>query len=210
MVSDDVYVRQGFGQRLQIGPPVGLLIVDFIHGFVNPDVFGGGNIAAAASNAERLLLFARQRGWFVTYSRTVFADDGADANLFTQKIPGNLLFTDTSGYSQIIEPLRPREGEVVVRKQFPSAFFGTPLASLLAMKQVKTLVIAGATTSGCVRASVVDAMCYGFAPIVASDCVGDRSPEQHESNLFDMRMKYSEVLDVSDIEALRELALKPS
>ncbi len=203
-VSQDIYNRQGFGQPLSITPPAALLIVDFSNGFTDSAVFGGGNIGAAVQISIELLRLARKWRWPICYSRTVFADDGSDANLFAEKVPGNLLFTEDSPESQIVVELSPIKGELVVRKQFPSAFFATPLASWLAMQGVKTLVVAGATTSGCVRASVVDAMCFGFRPIVVEDCVGDRSIEQHESNLFDMKMKYAEVMKFEAIKNLSE------
>lgn len=201
----EIYQRQRFGQRLALGPPAGLLIVDFIEGFVDPGVFGGGNIQAAVDRTVELLAFARSSNWSICFSRTEFAEDGSDSNVFSEKVPGNLLLTEQSGYSRVVMSLAPRKGELVVRKQVPSAFFATPLSSWLTMKGVKTLVVAGATTSGCVRASVVDAMCYGFKPVVAEDCVGDRSPEAHKANLFDMKMKYADVIALAEIEKLLAL-----
>jgi maleamate amidohydrolase len=96
--------------------------------------------------------------------------------------------------SQIVSQLAPEPGEYVVRKTVPSAFFGTSLAPWLAQRGVQTLIIAGAVTSGCVRASVVDAMSHGFRPLVLSDCVGDRALEPHAANLFDMEQKYACVM----------------
>lgn len=203
--EQDIYDRQGFGQDLELPAPAGLLIVDFINGFVDPGVLGGGNISEAVKNAEALLTLARDWKWHISYSRVVYADDGSDANIFTEKVPGNLLFTEESSNSQVVHELSPRQGELVIKKQFPSAFFGTNLAPKLALEGVRTLVIAGATTSGCVRASALDAMCHGFKPVVAEDCVGDRSIEQHHANLFDLKMKYAEVLPLAEIRKLTAL-----
>ena len=200
-----VYERQGFGQSLELLPPAGLLIVDFINGFADPEVFGGGNIQPAIEKTRTLLALARKRGWLVSYTRVVYADDGSDANVFTDKVPGCLDFTETSGLSQVVAELPPAPGDLIVRKQFPSAFFGTHLASALAMKGIKTLFITGATTSGCVRASAVDAMCHGFKPVIVEDCVGDRSISQHEANLFDLKMKYTENMKLHEVEALTSL-----
>ena len=200
-----VYERQGFGQSLELLPPAGLLIVDFINGFADPEVFGGGNIRPAIEKTRTLLALARKRGWLVSYTRVVYADDGSDANVFTDKVPGCLDFTETSGLSQVVAELPPAPGDLIVRKQFPSAFFGTHLASALAMKGIKTLFITGATTSGCVRASAVDAMCHGFKPVIVEDCVGDRSISQHEANLFDLKMKYTENMKLHEVEALTSL-----
>ncbi|MCY4363472.1 MAG: isochorismatase family protein [Gammaproteobacteria bacterium] len=200
-----VYERQGFGQGLELTPPAGLLIVDFINGFADPDVFGGGNIRPAVEKTRKLLSLARERGWLVSYTRVVYSEDGSDANVFTDKVPGCLEFTETSALSQVVPDLPPAPGDLVIRKQFPSAFFGTHLASSLAMHGVKTLFISGATTSGCVRASAVDAMCHGFKPVIVEDCVGDRSIAQHEANLFDMKMKYTQNMQLDEVEALTSL-----
>ena len=200
-----VYERQGFGRSLELLPPAGLLIVDFINGFADPKVFGGGNIQPAIEKTRTLLALARKRGWLVSYTRVVYADDGSDANVFTDKVPGCLDFTETSGLSQVVAELPPAPGDLIIRKQFPSAFFGTHLASALAMKGIKTLFITGATTSGCVRASAVDAMCHGFKPVIVEDCVGDRSISQHEANLFDLKMKYTENMKLHEVEALTSL-----
>ena len=200
-----VYERQGFGRSLELLPPAGLLIVDFINGFADPEVFGGGNIQPAIAKTRTLLALARKRGWLVSYTRVVYADDGSDANVFTDKVPGCLDFTETSGLSQVVAELPPAPGDLIIRKQFPSAFFGTHLASALAMKGIKTLFITGATTSGCVRASAVDAMCHGFKPVIVEDCVGDRSISQHEANLFDLKMKYTENMKLHEVEALTSL-----
>ncbi|PFH29878.1 MULTISPECIES: isochorismatase family protein [Burkholderia] len=190
----DTYRRQSFGTALEPVAPVGLLIVDFVNGFADPDVFGGGNIAPAIERTVPLLAAARTRGWPVAHTRIVFADDDADDNIFTTKVPGLLALKEHAHNSAIVPELTPWAGELVVRKTGPSAFFGTPLAAWLAQRGVRTLAIAGAVTSGCVRASVVDAMQYGFRPFVLSDCVGDRAIAPHDANLFDMAQKYAAVL----------------
>lgn len=206
--EQDIYDRQGFGQGLELPPPAALLIVDFINGFADPDVLGGGNIQDAITTTKSLLALAREWGWLVSYTRVVYADDGSDANVFCEKIPGNLLFTENSNESEVVSELAPVDGDLIIRKQFPSAFFGTHLSSSLTLQGVKTLFVTGATTSGCVRASVVDAMCHGFKPVVVKDCVGDRSIEQHQSNLFDMKMKYAEVMPFAEVQTLTFLNKK--
>ncbi|MGX6998246.1 isochorismatase family protein [Caballeronia sp. KNU42] len=190
----DTYQRQSFGSTLEPKAPVGLLIVDFVNGFADPGVFGGGNIAPAIERTVALLAHARERRWPVAHTRIVFADDDADENIFTQKVPGLLALKEHTHNSAIVPQLTPREGELVVRKTVPSAFFGTSLAAWLALRGVQTLVIAGAVTSGCVRASVVDAMQCGLRPFVLSDCVGDRAIAPHDANLFDMAQKYAAVM----------------
>jgi maleamate amidohydrolase len=197
------YQRQGFGTPLDIAAPFGLLIVDFVNGFADPAVFGGGNIAPAIAQTVKLLAFARQQGWPVAHSRIVYAPDAADRNIFSLKVPGMLTLTENEANSAIVPQLTPEAGELVVRKNVPSAFFGTSLAPWLTQRGVQTLLVAGAVTSGCVRASVVDAMCYGFRPLVLSDCVGDRAIAPHEANLFDMAQKYAAVMPLE--QALAEI-----
>jgi len=194
-----VYARQGFGAGLVPEPPFGLLVVDFVNGFADPAIFGGGNIPAAIEATRPLLALARGRGWPVAHTRIVYADDGADANVFSAKVPGMLGLTEAASASAIVPELAPLPGELVVRKNVPSAFFATGLAPWLTQRGVRTLVVAGCVTSGCVRASVVDAMCWGFRPVVLADCVGDRAVGPHEASLFDMAQKYAEVMDYADL-----------
>jgi maleamate amidohydrolase len=194
----ETYQRQGFGASFDLHPPYGLLIVDFVNGFADPGIFGGGNIAAAIKNTKKLLAHARQQQWTIAHTRIVFANDGSDHNIFSLKVPGMLSLKEDAPASAIVSELAPKPGELVVRKQVPSAFFGTGLAAWLTQRSVQTLVVAGAVTSGCVRASVVDAMSLGFRPLVVSDCVGDRAIGPHEANLFDMEQKYATVATLSD------------
>lgn len=195
-MQDEVqtYQRQGFGTQLELKPPFGLLLIDFVNGFADPAVFGGGNIPAAIVNSVPLLAAARERRWPIAHSRIVFADGGADNNIFSLKVPGMLRLKEDDPDSAIVPELAPRGDELVVRKTVPSAFFGTSLAAWLTQRGVQTLVVAGCVTSGCVRASVVDAMSLGFRPLVVSDCVGDRALGPHEANLFDMEQKYAAVM----------------
>ncbi|MCP2067575.1 UNVERIFIED_ORG: maleamate amidohydrolase [Pseudomonas reinekei] len=192
------YERQGFGQDLEAKAPFGLLIVDFVNGFANPAVFGGGNIASAIAQTKQLLAHARSQGWAIAHSRIVFADDGSDCNIFGIKVPGMVTLIEDAPDSAIVPELAPVNGELVVRKTVPSAFFATSLAPWLTQRGVQTLLVAGAVTSGCVRASVVDAMSWGFRPLVVSDCVGDRAIAPHDASLFDMAQKYAAVLPLTE------------
>lgn len=195
------YQRQGFGASLGVQPPIGLLIVDFVNGFADPAIFGGGNIPQAIERTVGLLALARERGWPVAHSRIVYADDDSDANVFSAKVPGMLTLKEHAAASAIVEALAPRANELVVRKNVPSAFFGTTLAPWLTAKGVRTLLVAGCVTSGCVRASVVDAMCWGFRPVVIADCVGDRALAPHDASLFDMGQKYADVMPLAELRA---------
>ncbi|MCA8928989.1 MAG: isochorismatase family protein [Alphaproteobacteria bacterium] len=203
-MSSDVYARQNFGNRVGLGRKPALLIVDFQVGFADPDVFGGGNVRDAIAATIPLLREARALGLPVAYTRAVFADDGSDTGVFGLKVPGLKRLTDAAPISQIVPELAPAPGEYVVRKTGPSAFFGTSLAAWLNAKGVDSLLVTGATTSGCVRASVVDAISYNYRTAVVTDCCGDRALEPHEANLFDMGQKYADLLTAEEaIAALR-------
>jgi len=193
-LDQDIYQKQGFGNTVAPKAPYGLLIIDFVNGFADPLTFGGGNIDPAIECARGLLAAARMRKWPVAHTRVVYQDDGADANIFALKVPPILALREDAPESQIVPRLQPIGGELVLRKTNPSAFFGTSLAAWLSQRGVQTLLVAGCTTSGCVRASVVDAMCHGFRPLVVTDCVGDRSLQAHEANLFDMNQKYATLM----------------
>jgi maleamate amidohydrolase len=193
-----VYRQQGFGTPMAPQGRVALLIVDLVVGFADPAVFGGGNIPQAIERTKHALKAARENGWPVAHSRIVYAADGSDDNVFSLKVPGMATLTEDNPNSAIVAELTPAKGELVVRKTVPSAFFGTQLTPWLAQQGIQTLLVAGAVTSGCVRASVVDAMSFGFRPFVLSDCVGDRALAPHEASLFDMAQKYATVLPLSD------------
>ncbi|GAN81049.1 isochorismatase family protein [Acidocella aminolytica] len=199
MSEIEIYQRQGFGGSIEIIGKIGLLIVDFVNGFADPNAFGGGNIPPAIKRTKTLLSEARQRGWKVAHTRIVFADDGADANIFSLKVPSLLKLTEDNPQSHVVPELAPAPGEYVVRKTVPSAFAGTALASWLSSFGIQSLVVAGCVTSGCVRASVLDAMQLGFRPFIVSDCVGDRAIGPHEANLFDMAQKCGEVLSLDEL-----------
>jgi len=198
----DVYQAQGFGAQLEPKAPFGLVIIDLVNGFADPAIFGGGNIPQAIEQTQKLLDIARSKGWPVAHTRIVFADDGADNNIFSIKVPSMLTMLEDDPRSHIVPELTPAEGELIVRKTVPSAFYGTSLAAWLTQRGVQTLVVAGAVTSGCVRASVVDAMQLGFRPLVVSDCVGDRAIGPHDANLFDMKQKYASVMTLDALQQI--------
>ncbi len=205
-----VYQQQGFGTPLPPHGNIGLLIVDFVVGFADPATFGGGNIAPAIARTTHALALARRRGWPVAHSRIVYAADGSDDNVFSLKVPGMATLTEDHPNSAIVPELTPAKGELVVRKTVPSAFFGTQLGAWLTQRAVQTLLVAGAVTSGCVRASVVDAMSHGFRPLVLSDCVGDRAIAPHDANLFDMQQKYAAVIPLDAAIAAIDAARAPA
>jgi maleamate amidohydrolase len=200
----DIYKQQGFAQPIGIGAAPALVIVDFVIGFTDPAHFGGGNIAPAITQTVTLLALARKKTWPVVHTRVVYADDGSDCGGFTRKVPALRRLTESSPLSQIVPELTPAPGELILRKHNASAFFGTELASWLSYRRIDTLFIAGCTTSGCIRATVIDACSHNFRTIVVEDCVGDRAAAPHEANLFDMRQKYADVMTFEEIRAATE------
>lgn len=195
----DIYEKQSFGHRIGFGHRSALLIVDFTVGFNDPALFGGGNIDPAIRRTVDLLAFFRSRKLPIAFTRVVYADDGSDAGVFGLKVPSLSILTETHPAGQIVPQLEPRKNEYIVKKQHASAFFGTSLGPWLVHQGADTVVVAGCTTSGCVRASVIDTSAHNFRPVVARDCVGDRALGPHEANLFDMAQKYADVLDAGEI-----------
>jgi maleamate amidohydrolase len=208
MSDKDIYEKQGFGNQSGFGKSAALLMVDFVNGFNDPALFGGGNIGAAIQRTRTLLDFARKAGLPIVHTRVVYAEDGSDAGVFCMKAPGLKILTEDAAASQIVSELTPVPGEYVIRKTQPSAFFGTGLTPWLVSKGVDTLLVTGCTTSGCVRATVVDSMSSNFRTIVVTDCVGDRAMGPHEANLFDMGQKYADLL--TSAQVMEHLDLKGS
>ncbi len=207
--DSDIYAAQGFGRSSGFGESPALVLVDFVEGFADPNEFGGGNIPEAIDRSRELLGWARRCGLPIAHTRVVFAEDGSDANSFSRKVPSLLKLTERSPASRIVEALQPLPGELVVRKRLPSAFARTDLDAWLAARRVDTLIVAGCTTSGCVRATAVDAMGAGLRVVVARDCVGDRALGPHEANLFDMSQKYADVLNSVEICEILDARLGP-
>jgi maleamate amidohydrolase len=194
MNTEEIYQSQGFGHTTGIGQRCCLLMVDFVNSFVDPQQLGGPAIQDAVPATVPLLKAFRTWGLPVVHTRVVFEVDGSDRNLFATRVKALQALTEHAAGSQIVPELTPLASEWVVRKQGASAFFNTALADWLHFRHVDTLVVAGCTTSGCVRATVVDAVQHNFRSVVISDCVGDRALAPHEANLFDMRQKYADIM----------------
>lgn len=196
-----IYEQQGFGNRIGFGKSPALLMVDFTVGFNDPAWFGGGNIDAAVKQTVRLLEFFRKQRLPIAHTRIVYAEDGSDVGIFATKIARLGALTETHAAGQIVPELSPLSGELVVRKTQASAFFNTGLAAWLIGRGVDTLIVCGCTTSGCVRASVIDAASWNFRTMVVQDCVGDRADGPHQANLFDMGQKYADIVSRDEVIA---------
>ena len=200
------YAAAGFGKPIGLGSRPALLVIDVQYRTVgtSPMPFDEavgefptscGDVGwAAAENITRLLSVFRERSWPVLYPY-VAPKKAYDSGRLGAKVPGIMNISER-GYD-FVELVAPRDGDVLVPKRHPSAFFGTPLASYLIDARADSLVVTGCTTSGCVRSSVVDAFSYNFRVAVPCDAVYDRSEVVHEVNLFDMAQKYADVSTTS-------------
>ncbi|MCE8038965.1 N-carbamoylsarcosine amidohydrolase [Halomonas sp. MCCC 1A11062] len=192
--------RDTFNGSTGFGNASAVLAIDFMKAYTLPDsgLYAEG-VVEAINHAETLYKCARRCEIPVIHTRVVFSEDGADGGVFIKKLPVLRQMTESSVYSQFDENVLPAQGETVLRKQYPSAFFGTPLVSILVAQGIDTVVITGCSTSGCVRATVVDAISYGFRVVVPRECVGDRHQNPHEANLFDIHAKYGDVMSMSEV-----------
>jgi maleamate amidohydrolase len=200
----EIYHQQGFGKRMGFGKTPALVVIDFINAFADPKQFGGGNIPEAIEKTKELLAAARHLDLPIAFTTHVYAEDGSEDGVFNLKAGNMPLLRRDTFATEIVADLEPRPGERVIEKHYPSGFFLTDLASWLTKRGVDTAIVTGATTSGCVRATVVDAMGHGFRPIVPRECSGDRALGPHEANLFDMDQKYADVMGLDEV--LAELA----
>ena len=197
----DNYARGGFGQSMPWGRRPALLVIDFVRAYLVPGSPLYAGVEQARADCETLLRAARKAGIPVLHTRVEFQPGGRDGGVFFRKLPALACF-EAGRHPELAafaEGLEPVVGETVITKQYASAFFGTSLASTLTALGVDMLLIAGLSTSGCVRASAVDACQHGFVPVVVREAVGDRAPGPHEANLFDLQAKYAEVAPLATV-----------
>jgi maleamate amidohydrolase len=197
----------GFANRLELGARPALVMVDIVRAYFEPGAQLYMGDASSLDAAAILLEEARSAGIPVVHTRVSFSGGGADGGYFFKKVGALEHFVGETPLGEIMPEVAPLPGEVVIVKQYASAFFGTTLASTLAAAGVDTLLIAGVSTSGCIRATAVDTIQHGFIPVVVREAVGDRHPAPHEANLFDIQAKYGEVKTLAEATAyLRDLA----
>lgn len=203
----EFYRQRGFAARVGFGRRPALLIIDFINAFTDLSSPLAAHLDAQVE-ATRKLLEAARAARIPIFFTTVAYDEGLeDAGVFIKKVPSLRVLQAGSPMVDIDARLRPRAGEHVLVKKMASAFFGTSLWSTLTALRVDTVLIAGCTTSGCVRASAVDACQMGFHTIVVEDAVGDRAAGPHEANLFDIDAKYGDVVSLETaLEYLNSVA----
>ncbi len=197
------YARAGFGLGLSFGNAPALIVIDMAKAYFDPSaqLYLGPDVGPSVlASTARLIEGARQDRVPVIFTAVRYAKGGVDGGVFFRKVRALECFVAGNPLGDFMAPILPQAHDIVVTKQYASAFFGTTLASTLTSLGVDTAIICGVSTSGCVRATALDACQHGFVPLVVRDACGDRSPAVHDANLFDLQQKYAEVR--SEAEAL--------
>ena len=197
---DDNYKR-AYDNRIGFGERPALLLIVFVQAYFERDCPLYAGVEDALASALRLQAVARETGVPVIYTNVVYRPGGIDGGRFFQKVKVLENFVEGSPMGAWPEGLEVGDDELVISKQYPSAFFGTSLGSTLTAMGIDTLIHTGLSTSGCVRATCVDSCSHGFIPIIVRDAVGDRHPDPHNANLFDMDAKYGDVVSEAEVIA---------
>jgi maleamate amidohydrolase len=198
----------GFHGRAGFGDRPALLVVDMNVAFTDPRSPLACDLDRVVSAVARLLEEARRAQIPVVYTTVAYDEAGKQAAAaFIDKVPALVTLEAGTGWVEIDPRIAPYPGEPVVTKLFASAFFGTTLASLLVTAGCDSVIVTGASTSGCVRATVVDALQHGYRPLVPREAVGDRDPRAHDASLYDVDAKYGDVVSLAEtVDHLEELA----
>jgi maleamate amidohydrolase len=190
----------GFHGRGGLGRHPALIVVDVNVGFTDPASPLVCDLDEVIVAIQRLLGEMRSAGLPVVYTTVSYGEgDKETAAAFIDKIPALLTLEEGTRWVEVDPRIAPQDGEPVLNKLFASAFFGTALSSFLVANGCDSLIVTGASTSGCVRATVVDAIQHGYRPVVPREAVGDRNPEAHGANLYDIDTKYGDVVSVDDV-----------
>lgn len=192
--------KRAYGGKVGFGSRPALLLVDFVEGYFNTECDLFSDVQAELESALRVRSAARKAGVPVILTRVVYHPSAIDGGRFYEKARPLRYFLEGSPMGAWPKGLEPQPDELIISKQYPSAFFGTSLSSTLHSIGVDNVLLTGLTTSGCIRATCIDAMSHGFITTVVADACGDRHSAPHEANLFDMNAKYADV--VSEAEAI--------
>ena len=204
----DVHQQLGYGSgKIGFGKSPAILVIDFQRCFSDADALlgGGDHVRQAVKNCGRLLEFARSKGIPIIYTVVAYREDKKDMGWWPVKIPKLCDCLSGSRWEEVSDEVKPEKGDVVIVKKMPSGFFGTGLLNMLISQNIDTTVITGATTSGCVRATIIDSFSYGFRTIVVDDCCGDQSEAPHRANLTDVANRYADVISLE--ACLQELEI---
>ncbi|WP_298194092.1 isochorismatase family protein [Novosphingobium sp.] len=191
-----------FDGSLPFGSRPAVIVIDMVEAYLQPGSPLYAGVEDAVASAARLVAAARECGSPVIFTNVEYQPGGADGGVFFRKVPALKVFEKGSPLGAFPAGLSPEAGDFVITKRYASAFFATHLAATLTSLGVDTLVIAGVSTSGCVRATALDACQNGFLPFVVRDACGDRHAAPHEANLFDLQAKYAEVVTEAQVLAL--------
>jgi maleamate amidohydrolase len=196
---------EGFGGRGGFGRRPALVVIDMTLGFTDPQSPLACDLEGPVAEIRKLLEAARRAEIPIAYTTVAYREsDKLTAAAFIDKVPALLTLEAGTRWAEIDPRIAPQKTEPVLNKLFASGFFGTGLSSLLTAAGVDTLIITGASTSGCVRATAVDALQYGFRPVVPREAVGDRNEQAHEANLYDIDAKYGDVVPMGKVLAYLE------
>lgn len=207
----ELYRRKGLAGRVGFGTRPALLVIDLSVGFTDPSSPLGANLDREIEAVRTLLRTARAAKIPIHFTTIAFGENLSDGGAFMRKIPSLALLREGSRLVKIDPRVEPQPAEMVWTKKGASAFFGTALASALVAQGVDTVILAGATTSGCVRASAIDACQYNFRTILVSEAVGDRAAGPHEANLLDIDSKYADVVALEHVlDYLRGIEDRPA
>ena len=198
--------RGAFDGRLGFGSRPALILVDLVRAYFDSESPLYADAENALASAVRIRDAAREAQVPIIYTNVKYNKSGSDGGVFFRKVPALSVFIEGNPLGDWPSVLDVSDDELVITKQYASAFFGTSLAPTLTAAGVDTLIITGVSTSGCIRATCIDAVSNGFIPIVVSDACGDRHQAPHDANLFDMNAKYGDVVDEVSVTAyLRDL-----
>ncbi len=197
---DENYARANYHSAQKWGTRPALVLVDFAQAYFDEayPLFGGEGCRTALENAARLAPAARKAGIPVIFTEVKYQPGGLDGGAFYSKVPALSCFDAGTDSQRLADGLSMETDDILVSKQYPSAFFGTSLDATLRWLKVDTLLLTGVTTSGCIRATCIDSISYGFVTLVVSDAVGDRAQGPHDANLYDMSAKYADLLDTEE------------
>jgi len=199
-----IYAKARLGESVTMGSRPAVLVVDFSCGFTDPECALGSDLTPQVEATSRLLYAAREKGLPVIFTTIAFEPSLKDGGLWMQKVP-SLGDLQLGGHWVEIDPrLGPRPDETVIVKKGASAFFGTNLAAILISQGIDSIILCGATTSGCIRATAIDLLQYGYPTLVPRECVGDRAQAPHDANLFDIQAKYADVVSLDEALAYVE------
>lgn len=191
--------KKAYDNKIGFGERPALILVDFVQAYFDESCELYADVEDALESALRIRELADQNNIPVIFTNVVYHQGGADGGVFYKKVKPLRHFQAGNPMGRWPKGLQPKINELVISKQYPSAFFGTSLAATLTAMQVDSLIITGLTTSGCIRATCIDCVSNGFIPIVVAEACGDRHDDPHSANLFDMNAKYADVVSESEV-----------